>query len=133
MPLYPPIPYSEPNEPLPPIDVSSTDANRSSFLTTDYDSTIPLIRARFPNIDPLYFTKIFRGTIHPEGLIWLDVDRQDASPPTSPTSRTCSTASRSTARSSGAVGVPRPGAEVEQGGELRELEGLAQGVSGGAD
>ena len=33
----------------------------------------------------------------------------------------------------GAVGVPRPGAEVEQGGQLRELEGLAQGVSGGAD
>ena len=81
MPLYPPIPYSEPNQPLPPIDVSSPDANRSSFLTTDYDSTVPLVRARFPNIDPLYITKIFRGTIHPEGLIWLDVDRQDASPP----------------------------------------------------
>ncbi|MCJ1456345.1 hypothetical protein MMC28_006706 [Mycoblastus sanguinarius] len=81
MPNFPPIPYSEPTAPLPPIDVSCPDTGRSSFLATDYDTTLPLIRARFPNIDPLYLTKIFRGTIHPEGLIWLDVDRQDASPP----------------------------------------------------
>lgn len=80
MPLYPPS-FNPPPEPLPPIDVSSPDSTRTSFLTTDYDSTLPLVRARFPNIDPLYITKIFRGTIHPEGLIWLDVDRQDASPP----------------------------------------------------
>ncbi|KAL8728595.1 MAG: hypothetical protein Q9181_005303 [Wetmoreana brouardii] len=63
------------------IDVSSPDDSRSSFRTTDYDSTLPIIRARFPNIDPLYFMKIFRGTIRPEGLVWLDVDRQDATPP----------------------------------------------------
>lgn len=81
MPNFPPLPYSQPVESLPPIDLSSPDAGRSSFRTTDYDATLPLIRARFPNIDPLYLTKIYRGTIHPEGLIWLDVDRQDASPP----------------------------------------------------
>ena len=63
------------------IDVSNPDDSRSSFRTTDYNSTVPLIRARFPNIDPLYFTKIFRGTIRPEGLVWLDVNRQDATPP----------------------------------------------------
>ena len=82
MPLYPPIPYtSERVDPLPPIDVSSPDDARSSVPNTDFESALPLIRARFPNIDPLYLTKIFRGTIQPEGLIWLDVDREDASPP----------------------------------------------------
>lgn len=63
------------------IDVSSPEDSRSSFRTTDYSSTLPLIRARFPNIDPVYITKIFRGTIHAAGLVWLDVDRQDATPP----------------------------------------------------
>ena len=82
MPSYPPMPYSAgpTDEPLPQIDVSNPEAARSSFRTTDFDSTLPFIRARFPNIDPLYMTKIFRGTIHPEGLVWLDVDREDASP-----------------------------------------------------
>ncbi|CAF9905432.1 MAG: hypothetical protein ALECFALPRED_000612 [Alectoria fallacina] len=80
MPLYPPL-YTNPPPPLPDIDVSNPDAHRAAFHHTDYDSTLPLIRARFPNIDPVYIAKIYRGTIHPEGLIWLDVDRQDASPP----------------------------------------------------
>ncbi|KAL6722063.1 hypothetical protein ACLMJK_001168 [Lecanora helva] len=70
----------EPIDP-PEIDVSSPDDFRSSFRTTDFKNTLPAIRQRFPNIDPLYLTKIFRGTIQPEGLIWLDVDREDASPP----------------------------------------------------
>lgn len=84
MPLYPPIPYSSEPADLPPIDTSTPDDYRSSFHTTDFDSTLPLIRARFPNIDPLYIRKIFRGTINAEGLIWLDVDREDASPPDFP-------------------------------------------------
>lgn len=62
------------------IDVSSPDDSRSSFRTTDYDSVFPRIHSRFPNIDPVYITKIYRGTIHPTGLVWLDVDRQDATP-----------------------------------------------------
>ena len=78
---YPPMPsLSQPLEP-PSIDTSSPDDYRSSFRDTDYESVLPLIRNRFPNIDPLYLTKIFRGTITPSGLIWLDVDREDASPP----------------------------------------------------
>ena len=77
---YPPMPrLGEPIEP-PPIDVSSPEDFRVSFRTTDFDSTVSLIRARFPNIDPLYLTKIFRGTVKATGLIWLDVDRQDTSP-----------------------------------------------------
>jgi len=84
MPIHPPTPYSTEPVPLPPIDVSSPDDARSSFPHTDFPTALPLIRARFPNIDPLYLTKIFRGTIRPEGLIWLDVDREDASPPDFP-------------------------------------------------
>ena len=85
MPNYPPIPYSpEEAEPLPPIDTSNPDDARTGFLNTNYEATLPSIRARFPNIDPLYITKIFRGTINPEGLIWMDVDREDASPPDFP-------------------------------------------------
>ncbi|KAL8972596.1 MAG: hypothetical protein Q9183_000454 [Haloplaca sp. 2 TL-2023] len=63
------------------IDVSSPDDARVSFRTTDLEAVIPVVQARFPNVDPLYFTKIFRGTITAEGLVWLDVDRQDATPP----------------------------------------------------
>ncbi|KAI4099477.1 MAG: hypothetical protein L6R37_005978 [Teloschistes peruensis] len=63
------------------IDTSSPDDIRTSFRTTDYDSLIPQIRARYPHIDPLYFTKTFRGTITAPGLVWFDVDRQDATPP----------------------------------------------------
>jgi len=83
-PIQPPIhlPTSHPSEPIDqyPIDTSSPDDSRSSFRTTDFDTTLPHIRARFPNIDPLYLTKIFRGTIRASGLIWLDVDREDPSP-----------------------------------------------------
>ncbi len=84
---YPPMPRLSDSNDHPPfldpnaIDVSSPDESRTSFRTTDYDATVPLIRARFPNIDPLYFIKIFRGTIRAAGLVWLDVDRQDATPP----------------------------------------------------
>ncbi|KAL8734669.1 MAG: hypothetical protein Q9166_001325 [cf. Caloplaca sp. 2 TL-2023] len=69
------------NEPidLPPIDVSSPEEARVSFRSTDLDAVLPFIRARFPNIEPLYLTKIFRGTIGSTGLIWLDIDRQEAS------------------------------------------------------
>jgi len=70
---------AEPIDP-PPIDVSSPDNSRISFRSTNFDSTLPLIRARFPNVDLVYLTKIFRGTIGPNGLIWLDIDRQDTSP-----------------------------------------------------
>ena len=85
-PARPPIHPPEPHYPQPiidpeSIDVSSPEDSRVSFRSTDFDSTLPIVRARFPNIDPLYIRKIFRGTIHPSGLIWLDVDRQDASPP----------------------------------------------------
>lgn len=84
MSLYPPMPtLGQPIAP-PPIDTSSPDDSRTSFRDTDYDAAVPLIRARFPNIDPLYITKIFRGTVRAEGLIWLDVDREDASPPDFP-------------------------------------------------
>ena len=69
-------PFIDPNT----IDVSTPGDSRASFRTTDYDSILPVVRARYPNVDPLYFTKIFRGTIHAEGLVWLDVDRQDATP-----------------------------------------------------
>lgn len=82
MPNYPPMGYT--NGPIvdpESIDVSSPDDSRTAFRTTNFDAALPYIRARFPNIDPLYLTKIFRGTITPEGLIWLDVDREDASPP----------------------------------------------------
>ena len=71
------VPFVDPDA----IDVSSPDESRNSFRTTDYNATLPLIRSRFPNIDPVYITKIYRGTIHPAGLVWLDVDRQDATPP----------------------------------------------------
>ena len=78
----PPLPpLGVPQEPpLMPIDVSSPEEHRTSFRSTKYDSILPLLRSHFPNIDPLYFTKIFRGTVGATGLIWLDVDRQDASP-----------------------------------------------------
>ena len=62
------------------IDTSSLDDTRPSFRNTEYDSALPLLRQRFPNIAPLYLTKIFRGTITAPGLVWLDVDREDASP-----------------------------------------------------
>lgn len=82
MPNFPPIPYSsEPSVDYPPIDTSSPDDQRVSFRGTDYESILPHIRSRYPNIDPLYLTKIFRGTIRSEGLVWLDVDREDATPP----------------------------------------------------
>lgn len=63
-----------------PIDTTSPDDSRTSFRTTDFDSILPLINNRFPNIDLVYLTKIFRGTIGANGLIWLDIDRQDTSP-----------------------------------------------------
>ncbi|KAL8687269.1 MAG: hypothetical protein Q9218_006508 [Villophora microphyllina] len=63
------------------IDTSSPEDSRASFRTTDYDSLVPHIHARFPHIDPLYILKTFRGTITAEGLVWFDVDRQDATPP----------------------------------------------------
>jgi len=82
MPSYPPMPrlhhLAEPIDP-PPIDLSSPDNSRTSFRTTDFDSILPVIRARFPTIDLVYLVKIFRGTIGPNGLIWLDIDRQDTS------------------------------------------------------
>ena len=79
MPSYSTIPrVSEPIDP--PIDVSSPDDHRTSFRTTNFDSIVPLIHARFPNIDLVYLTKIFRGTVGATGLIWLDIDRQDTSP-----------------------------------------------------
>ncbi|KAL8800325.1 MAG: hypothetical protein Q9182_005252 [Xanthomendoza sp. 2 TL-2023] len=64
----------------PPIDTSSPEDYRISFRTTDLDAATPHILSRFPNIDPLYLTKIYRGTITPTGLIWLDIGRQDSSP-----------------------------------------------------
>lgn len=80
MPNYPPMPrLGESIEP-PHIDVSSPEEHRTSFHATNFDSILPLLRGRFPNIEPLYLTKIFRGTIKATGLIWLDVDRQDTSP-----------------------------------------------------
>ncbi|KAL8794934.1 MAG: hypothetical protein Q9195_002516 [Heterodermia aff. obscurata] len=84
MPNFPPP--MRPQSPVdpPPIDTSSPDEARSSFRGTYYNDAVPLIRARFPNIDPLYLMKIFRGTITPRGLIWLDVDREEASPPDFP-------------------------------------------------
>lgn len=82
---FPPKPYvSEPIHDI-PIDTSSPEESRSSFRTTDYDTALPIIRARFPEVDPLYLTKIFRGTITPEGLVWLDVNREDATPADFPT------------------------------------------------
>ncbi|KAI4244944.1 MAG: hypothetical protein LQ352_006680 [Teloschistes flavicans] len=62
------------------IDTSSPDETRTSFRGTDFDSLIPHIHARYPHIDPLYFTKLFRGTITAPGLVWFDVDRQDVTP-----------------------------------------------------
>lgn len=70
---------AEPIDP-PPIDLSSADHSRTSFRTTDFDSILPVVRARYPLVDLVYITKIFRGTIGPNGLIWLDIDRQDTSP-----------------------------------------------------
>ena len=87
MSAYPPMPRLSDSIDHPPfidpdsIDVSGPDDSRTSFRTTEYASILPFIRARYPNIDPVYFTKIFRGTIHAAGLVWLDVDRQDATPP----------------------------------------------------
>ncbi|KAI4217432.1 MAG: hypothetical protein LQ351_000027 [Letrouitia transgressa] len=57
------------------------DTIRSSFLSTVYDGAVSHIQQRYPHIGTLYFTKIFRGTLFPPGLVWLDVDRQDTSPP----------------------------------------------------
>ena len=80
VPLYPPMPrLGEPIEP-PPIDISSPEDFRVSFRSTNIDSILPIVRDRFPLIEPLYLTKIFRGTIGATGLIWLDVDSQDSSP-----------------------------------------------------
>ena len=62
------------------IDVTNPEDVRVSFRTTDYDSALAIIQDRFPEIDPLYLTKIFRGTIRAEGLVWLDVGRQDVTP-----------------------------------------------------
>ncbi|KAI4117129.1 MAG: hypothetical protein LQ345_002577 [Seirophora villosa] len=79
-PPYPPL--SPPPSSINPsvIDTSSHEDARVSFRTTSLDATIPVLRARFPFVDPLYLTKIFRGTIGAIGLIWLDAGRQDASP-----------------------------------------------------
>ncbi|KAL8774472.1 MAG: hypothetical protein Q9209_000845 [Squamulea sp. 1 TL-2023] len=65
---------------IPPIDTSSPEDHRVSFRTSSLQQSLPLIRTRFPNIEPLYLTKIFRGTIGSIGLIWLDIGRQDTSP-----------------------------------------------------
>ncbi|KAI4223772.1 MAG: hypothetical protein L6R36_005172 [Xanthoria steineri] len=84
---YPPIPshhlsgsLTSDDPSIPPIDTSSPEDHRISFRSTSLQSTIPAINARFPAIEPLYFTKIFRGTIGAIGLIWLDIGRQDTSP-----------------------------------------------------
>ncbi|KAL8920886.1 MAG: hypothetical protein Q9172_004303 [Xanthocarpia lactea] len=65
---------------IPPIDTSSPEDHRISFRSTSLQQSLPLIRSRFPTIEPLYHTKIFRGTIGAVGLIWLDIARQEASP-----------------------------------------------------
>ena len=62
------------------IDVTDPEDVRVSFRTTDYDRAYEIVHARFPEVDPLYLTKIFRGTIGAEGLVWLDVGRQDVTP-----------------------------------------------------
>ena len=62
------------------IDVTDPDEVRVSFRTTDYDAASSIVHARFPEVDPLYVTKIFRGSIRAEGLVWLDVGRQDVTP-----------------------------------------------------
>lgn len=77
---YPPMPRLAESLDPPPIDTSSPEDHRSSFRTTDFNSTLPLIHDRFSNIELVYLTKIFRGTIGANGLIWLDVGRQDVSP-----------------------------------------------------
>ncbi|KAL9604154.1 MAG: hypothetical protein Q9219_000742 [cf. Caloplaca sp. 3 TL-2023] len=61
------------------IDTSAPEDHRTSFRSTNLEAVTPIINARFPNIEPLYLTKIFRGTIGSQGLIWLDVGRQDVS------------------------------------------------------
>lgn len=75
------------SEPTPPIsadpayiDVTNPEDVRVSFRTTEYDSAFDIVHTRFPEVDPLYLTKIFRGTIGAEGLVWLDVGRQDVTP-----------------------------------------------------
>ncbi|KAL8718492.1 MAG: hypothetical protein Q9225_004378 [Loekoesia sp. 1 TL-2023] len=80
MPSYLSVPGSD--EPIVPsdIDVSAPEDHRTSFRSTNLESVLPIINTRFPNIEPLYLTKIFRGTIGPTGLIWLDIGRQDTSP-----------------------------------------------------
>ncbi|KAL8995029.1 MAG: hypothetical protein Q9169_005155 [Polycauliona sp. 2 TL-2023] len=65
---------------IPPIDTSSPEDHRISFRSTSLQRTLPFLTARFPLIEPLYYTKIFRGTITAIGLIWLDIGRQDTSP-----------------------------------------------------
>ena len=65
---------------IPPIDTSSPEDHRISFRNTSLAAVRPYINDRFPAIEPLYLTKIFRGTIGAIGLIWLDVGRQDTSP-----------------------------------------------------
>lgn len=62
------------------IDVTNPEDVRVSFRTTDYDRAFDIVHARFPEVDPLYITKIFRGTIGAEGLVWLDIGRQDVTP-----------------------------------------------------
>ena len=56
------------------------DPTRASFPNATISAALPQIKARFPNVAPLYFTKIFRGTITAPGLVWLDVDREVATP-----------------------------------------------------
>ncbi|KAL9016273.1 MAG: hypothetical protein Q9185_006369 [Variospora sp. 1 TL-2023] len=79
-PLSPPPPSIDTNNNPSVIDTSSPEDSRVSFRRTSLDATLPYLRARFPFVDPLYLTKIFRGTIGAIGLIWLDAGRQDASP-----------------------------------------------------
>ena len=62
------------------VEVTDPDDVRVSFRTPDYDRAREIVHARFPEVDPLYLTKIFRGTIRAEGLVWLDVGRQDVTP-----------------------------------------------------
>ena len=71
---------SEPRPPFPEIDTTDPESTRSSFRSTSYDDILPSLRARFPNVGVPYFLKIFRGTIRPIGLIWLDVGMEDAPP-----------------------------------------------------
>ena len=61
-------------------DQDDPDYPRSSFLHTTYARALPIITERYPNIGVVYLIKIFRGTIHPSALVWMDVDREMATP-----------------------------------------------------